>query len=403
MSTATYQLKNLNRRSVLNYIRKNKSVTKTALSAVTGLTFMAIKKIFSELENLELIRTDVLEAGGVGRKAVTYTINEHYGYTVGVHINIYRTSAAVLNLHGEILASIDLDMAGLPESQNQFISKLILMIHQIIAEAGVDIRKIIGIGVGAPGPVNAVEGIILMPPNLQLLQYLPIKQIIEERLNLPVFLQKDANAIALGEYWHSSGRDSSDLIYIDIDMGIGSGLVIGGKLHEGAAGAAGEFGHMTLDVDGPLCSCGNYGCLEAMSSGLALLRDFRDALAGQPGHPLADRRDMLNIQDLLEAAARNDVLALQLINTAACRTGAAVRNLINMLDPHLIILGGLLITGYPRYFEIVRDAARSRKIKGAQEHCILKTEQNLKAGLVGAGEIAADHFFEEVVLRGSGT
>ncbi len=394
---AQYRLKHMNRRAVLEYIRANRSATKAGLSQVTGLTFMAIKKIFAELEGLDLIREDVQERGGVGRRATTFTINEQYGYTIGIYINIYRTSVGLLDLHGTVLAQQDLEMAPAPEDSQGFVDSLAVMAEQVIRQAGVARERILGVGVSVPGPIDAERGIVLMPPNLKVLHYLPLQELLEQRLQQKVFLQKDTNAVALGEYWHGLGRGYADIAYIDIDMGIGSGLVIGGELYEGAAGVAGEFGHMTLDIAGPPCNCGNRGCLEVLGSGLALLKAFGEAIADDPGHELYARREALAIGDLIGSAAGGDSLAMQLLHSSAQYVGAALRNLINLLDPQLIILGGVLITEYPAYYHIVRDAAVSRRIRGAYENVMLKAEVHREAGVVGAGEIVADHFYRQVV------
>ena len=400
MDNSQFQLKNLNRRLVLNYIRKNRLATKAGLAAVTGLTFMAIQKIIAELESLELVRKDLPQTGGVGRNAITYRVNEKYGYSVGIHINSFRTTVALLDLNGSIVQRVYLELEHLPPSQERFVADLVDAVEHVVEASAIDRSKVLGVGIGVPGPVDSKEGLVLMPPNLKLLHYLPLKRILEQQLQLPVCVQKDTNAIALGEYWHGLGSRYDNLVYLDLDAGIGGGLVIDGKLHEGSeGGVAGEFGHMIMDVEGPLCNCGNRGCLEAIGSGLAILRAFSQELAGHPEHKLYLKRNSLGLQDVLEAAAASDLLVLHLLNKSAFYTGIAVRNLINLFNPQIIILGGILIKGYPRFFEIVKDVADSRKMKGSREQVILVSEPSDEMGIVGAGEIVADHFFEDVALR----
>lgn len=393
-----FQLKHFNRRSMLHYIRKNPPVTKGDLAKVTGLTFMAINKIFAEMEELGLIRKDAMTTGGPGRNAATYTINEQYGYTIGIHINAYRTAVALLDLHGTILQKESLSMEGV-QAQDRFVQELSKMVLSVISNGRVKTSQVFGIGVGSPGPVDTKLGIILMPPNIPLLHYLPLKQALEKSLGLPVFVQKDTNAIALGEYWHGMGKTYNDLVYLDIDMGIGGGLVIEGNVHQGSGNIAGEIGHMILQGDGPLCNCGNKGCLEAMSSALAILRDLAQALSDHPEHPLFQKRDSLSIEDLLDAMRQDDMLVVELLHKSAYNTGVAVRNLINMLDPQLVILGGLLVKEYPRYFDIVRDVTLSLMMKGSKEKTVFKREVNTDMALIGSAEVVAGHFFEKVVYR----
>ena len=393
-----FLLKHFNRRAMLHYIRKNPPVTKSDLAKVTGLTFMAINKIFAEMEALALIRKDAMKQGGLGRNAATYTINEQYGYTIGIHINAYRTSVALLDLHGKILYKTSLSMEGM-QAQDLFVQELAKMVHLVIEESKIDNSSVFGIGVGSPGPVDTKLGVILMPPNIPLLHYLPLKQALEKSTGLPVFLQKDTNAIALGEYWHGIGKAYNDLVYIDIDMGIGGGLVFEGNVRQGSGNIAGEIGHMILQGEGPQCNCGNRGCLEAMSSALAILRDFSHLLSDHPEHPLFQKKNSLSLDDLLEAIHKEDMLVVPLLHKSAYNTGIAVRNLINMLGPQLVILGGLLVKEYPRYFDIVRDVTLSYMMKGSKEETVLKRETSSDMGLIGSAEIVADHFFEKVVYR----
>lgn len=391
------QLKNYNRRTVLNYIRKNKTATKAGLASATGLTFMAIKKILEELEELNLIRCDQMESGGVGRKAVSYAINENYRYTIGIHINKFITSVALMNLCGEILQIEKCSMNQQFSNQNEFINMLIDAIHLVIEKSKIEKANIIGVGIGAPGPVDCENGVILTPPNMPSLNYLPIKDTLEKQTGLPVYLNKDTNVIAFGEYWCGEIRECSSLTYVDVDMGIGSGMIIDGKMNVGANYVAGEFGHITLDINGPLCNCGNRGCLEAMSSGIAILKQMSEQLEKEEKHPLYEKRHSLSIDDVFEMAEKKDLLTVSILNQSAFYVGVGISNLINIVDPEMIILGGILIYKYPRYFDIVKDVASTRKVKGAKENrmCISSLKGN--AGVIGAGEIVADNFFNTLV------
>lgn len=393
------QLKNFNRRSVLSYIRRNTCVTKAGLSTVTGLTFMAIKKILEELEELNLIRTGNMETGGIGRHAVSYTINENYGYTIGVHINIFSTSAAVIDLHGNILAIENYDMKESIDSQIAFVEMITGLISKVVEKSKVDETKILGIGVGVPGPIDFASGAIQSPPNLPVLRYLPLKQILEQKFPYKVYVQKDTNALVVGEYWRGEGIGHSNVFYIDVDMGIGSGLVINGEVNQGANDVAGEFGHITLDINGPLCNCGNKGCLEALSSGLSILRELAEQLANEQQHPLYPNRNNLAIQDVFDMVVKNDLLTISIINKSAFYMGIAISNLVNILDPHIIVLGGILIQKCLGYFDIVRDVANARRMKGAKETRIVASELESWAGVIGAGEIVADNFFNDIVNK----
>ena len=391
------QLKNFNRRTVLGYIRRNGTATKAGLASVTGLTFMAIKKILAELQELNLIRDGQMESGGMGRKAVSYVINENYRYTIGIHINKFITGIALLNLRGRILAIERYSMDKEFENQNDFVTMLAEAVNRVIEKSGVKRDDILGIGVGAPGPLDCESGVILTPPNMPMLDYLPLKETLEGRTGFPVFLNKDTNVIAFAEYWYRNNRDCSNLAYVEVDMGIGSGIIIDGKLNVGANCIAGEFGHITIDLNGPLCNCGNRGCLEAMSSGIAVLRMLGEQLENQKDHPLYHKRNSLTIEDVFEMTDKKDLLTISILNRSAFYVGVAVSNLINTFDPEMIILGGILIQKYPMYFNIVQDVANQRKVKGAKENFMAVSVLRENAGVIGAGEIVTDHFFNQFV------
>ena len=391
------QLKNFNRRTVLGYIRRNGTATKAGLASVTGLTFMAIKKILAELQELNLIRDGQMESGGMGRKAVSYVINENYRYTIGIHINKFITCIALLNLRGQILAIERYSMDKEFENQNDFVTMLAEAVNRVIEKSGVKRDDILGIGVGAPGPLDCESGVILTPPNMPMLDYLPLKETLEGRTGFPVFLNKDTNVIAFAEYWYRNNRDCSNLAYVEVDMGIGSGIIIDGKLNVGANCIAGEFGHITIDLNGPLCNCGNRGCLEAMSSGIAVLRMLGEQLENQKDHPLYHKRNSLTIEDVFEMTDKKDLLTISILNRSAFYVGVAVSNLINTFDPEMIILGGILIQKYPMYFNIVQDVANQRKVKGAKENYMAVSVLRENAGVIGAGEIVTDHFFNQFV------
>ena len=390
------QLKNYNRRSVLNYIRKNGTATKAGLASATGLTFMAIKKILEELEKLNLIKGGQLESTG-GRRALSYAINENYRYSIGIHINKFVTRVAVMNLRGQVIAMEKLSMDRGFSGQNEFVEMLSRSVEWVIEQSGVEHGKILGIGVGVPGPVDYAEGVILTPPNMPILNYLPLREILEKNTGIPVFVNKDTNVIAFGEYWCGEARDCSTLVYTDVDMGIGSGLIIDGKLNIGANGIAGEFGHITVDINGALCNCGNRGCLEAVSSGIAVIKELSRRLDKEEKHPLYKKREDLVIEDVFEMAEKKDMLTISILNQSAFYLGVAISNLINILDPEIVILGGILIQSYPRYFDIVKDVADQRKVKGARENRLLVSSLKESAGVIGAGEVVADNFFNKLV------
>ena len=397
MESNQIQLKNINRRSVLNYIRKNKTATKAGVAAATGLTFAAIKKILDELESMELVRFSSIEKKGVGRNSVVYEINADYGYIISIYVNRKAIHIAVVNMGGAIVSKQKLPMENRELTQKELIEDILQSVREVIRQSGVAEHKFIGVGIGVPGPIDLERGLILTPPNMPVLRYLPMREIMEAKLGLPVYLQKDTNVLALGEYWHGAHQTKNNLVYLDVDMGLGSGLIMDGKIHVGAEGKAGEYGHVTIDPHGPRCKCGNYGCLEVMGSGLAILRDFREQLEMTPEHPLYQKRKNLEIDDVIQAVRGNDMTAISIVNKAAYNVGIGVANLINFLDPEVVVLGGLCIRNFPGSFDIISNVARERMMKNNGANNIVCSQLGMDAGVVGCADVAIDYFFQNTV------
>lgn len=386
-NSGTIPPSHMNRSSLLSILRQHRA-SKGQLAEMTGLTFMAVTRNLKELLELGLIREDGLEDSPVGRKSVLYTINERFAYTAGIYINMYETVAAVMDLQSTVITSCRLPMQPLVPNRTQLVDEVVSLLQETLKQAGLPAEKLLGVGIGVPGPVDPQRGIVLTPPNLPCLQYVPLKGIIEQAVHLPALLQKDSNVIALGELRHGAARGYSDMMYIYADMGIGGGLVLGGELHLGCNVGAGEIGHMTVDIDGPVCNCASVGCLEAIASGLAIVRRYQNEKGGSP-----------TISDILRAAQQNEPCAVLCLNDSARSLGIAVGSLINLLDLPVVVIGGLLVENYAPYLDIVRQSALEKKMKHCCNNRILPSSLASAAGVIGAGELVADQFFQSSVFE----
>jgi predicted NBD/HSP70 family sugar kinase len=393
-------LKNWNRIAIVDYIRRYEKTTRSNLSATTGLTFMTIKNILEELESFDLVRQADYQEGEVGRKAVNYVINKDYAYTLGIHINMINTRVALMNLNGEILQIKKIPMDQIEGTSSDFVDLLIDAINEIIDKSKISREKILGLGIGTPGPVDTKKGQILNPPNLRVFQFFPLAEVMEKKLGFPVYIHKDTNAIAMGEFWRGVGRPyrNGTIVYIDADMGIGSGLIIDGQIQEGKHSLAGEFGHITIELDGPICNCGRRGCLEAVSSGIAVLRQIKEEMLNRDvGFQFTDESDARRLQEVLHQAQEDNTTVITLLNKTAVCLGEAVGSMCNFLDPDLIILGGCLPYEYPEFFNVVRDAANAKRLGTVKDFNMEPGSLSYKAGVIGSGEYVAYHFFTEQI------
>jgi glucokinase len=254
--------------------------------------------------------------------------------------------------------------------------------------------EILGVGVGAPGPLDTKRGIVLLTPNLGWVN-LPLRQIIHDRLGLPAALDNDANCAVLGEWWVGAARGARTAIGITIGTGIGGGLILDGKLFHGASDVAGEIGHTTIDTEGRRCKCGNYGCLEAYASGPNIaLRAVEEIQAGAESRlPSLVSGDLSKItaQTVYQADADGDHLALEVVNDTAKFLGVGIGNLLNVFNPEVVVVcGGVTLAGDHLFVPLRREVAR-RAFKPAVTACrIVPGELAGTAGVYGAAKAFLD-------------
>jgi len=253
------------------------------------------------------------------------------------------------------------------------------------AAAGLAVRRI---GVGCAGPVDRRRGLILNPPNLPGWERVALVERIQGDLGLPVTLENDANAAALGEYRYGAGRGAGSLVYYTISTGIGGGIVLDGRLWHGLADAAGEVGHVTVRPDGPLCGCGNRGCLEAVASGPSLVRRAREALrAGRPSR--LGGMPSFTAVELVEAARGGDGLAREIWDEAVGCLGLGIAAVITTLAPERIVVGGGVSRAGEFLFEPLRQAVRRHvRLVPVESVPILPAALGADVGILGAAAVA---------------
>jgi glucokinase len=254
--------------------------------------------------------------------------------------------------------------------------------------------EILGVGVGAPGPLDTKRGIVLLTPNLGWVN-MPLREIIHDRLGLPAALDNDANCAVLGEWWVGAARGARHAIGITIGTGIGGGLVIDGRLYHGASDVAGEIGHTTIDTEGRRCKCGNYGCLEAYASGPNIaIRAIEEIEAGAvsrlPSYVGGDLKQ-ITAQTVYLAAQEGDELALEVVNDTAKFLGVGIGNLLNVFNPEVVVVcGGVTLAGDHLFVPLRREVSR-RAFKPAVAACrIVPGELAGTAGVYGAAKAFLD-------------
>lgn len=328
--------------AVLDVIQRRPGISRTDLAAATDLTPAAISKIVANLIALGLVVEEGRASSGGGRPPVRLMINASKCYIVGVDLARSGIRAALVDLNGHVHHRLRQESA-MASANDITIDNLLDILRDLLAWARSRQMQVIGVGVGAPGPLSVHQGVLLTPPNFTRWRNVPLKQIVEEAFHVPVWIDNDANACALAERWFGGGRSFDSFIYIAVGTGVGAGVILNGALFRGAHDIAGELGHTTVEAAGPRCSCGNYGCLELYTSAPAIVAVALAALRRGESSAIAElvggRLEHITIQTIVQAAHAGDRLALRTLDHVARYLSVGLINTINLFDPEAVFLG----------------------------------------------------------------
>lgn len=287
---------------------------------------------------------------------------------LGMDIGGTKLAVVLSDLKGNILRKVR-EPTEAERGPDHVISKLIRMSRRLMGEAGVPADRIVGVGVSCGGPLDTKTGIIYSPPNLPGWDAVPLKSIVESELGLPAIVENDANAGALAEWMFGAGRGYSYVVYMTMGTGIGGGIVIDGKIYHGANDTAGEVGHQILLPDGPPCGCGKRGCLEALCSGPAIARRAREAVESNPNTLILDlaggRVENVKSEHVVEAAKKGDELALKLMEETGWYMGWGIANMVNILNPEVVIIGTIAVAAGDLLLEPIRRTVRQMAMERA--------------------------------------
>ncbi len=299
---------------------------------------------------------------------------------------VHTTTAEVV-----IRASIPTEPRRGPEDGFRRLGDLIA---RLCAEAGVRPADLAGIGVGCTSPIDSERGLVNNPYTLPTWENAPLLPTLMARFGLPGVLLNDAHVAALGEYWAGAGRGARTLIYVTVGTGVGGGIIINGRLHRGVGLLAGEIGHQAIDVNGPMCYCGARGCLEMLAAAPAIERFARErAMESGRMLTLADGDpERITARIVYEAAKAGDPVAVGLMAQTGFYLGVGIANLMNILAPDVVILGGGVAQGWDLLYPSLRETIDARGgMIPFEEVRIEQAALGLNAGVIGAVRGILDH------------
>jgi predicted NBD/HSP70 family sugar kinase len=352
-------LRERNRRRVLSALRVAGVTSRAELARRTGLSRTTVSSLIADLlrEGLVAEREDATSPPGAqgGRPPVLVSLDRRAGAAVGVDVGKSHVTVAVADLGHTVLAELRRPLRS-DHRAEEGLAAATELVDTALHEAGVDRNLVLGVGMGLPGPINADTGTVGSTSILPGWVGVTPARAMSDRLGLPVRVDNDANLGALAEHVWGAGAGFDDMIYIKIATGIGAGLVLGGRLYVGVGGTAGEIGHTIIDEHGPVCRCANRGCLETLASGAACIELLRPTLGAE-----------LTLSRLVQLTNEGHPACRRVVADAGRHIGRAAANLVNLLNPRRVIVGGELAACGDVLLEPLQQECTRHAISSAAE------------------------------------
>ena len=383
--------------AILRLIQAAPSISRIELAERSGLSTAAISGIVNALIQRNFLVEEPSPASAIGRRRIGLSLRSDLGYVVGVDLGTFNLRVVVTDLNGTPFASGQ-EHTEMWLGRAKVLDRCFAMVEETVTAAGIGIDAVRGIGIAFSGVIDVENGVILSyprPGHMEQWKNVPLKAIFEEKFGVPALLDDSVRAIATFEKTFGAGRNFNDFVYVDVGMGVGSAIFINGQIYRGFNGSAGEFGHMTVDEDGPLCCCGSSGCLETVASCATIIESVKVALRKGVTSKIIELAggdtDQITVENIAAAAESNDSLAYRALHEAAEHIGAACADLVNLLNPEAIVFGGALFRAAPKLVvDEIRRAIRRRALeKPANDVVLLVSPAEGDAGAKGIARLIA--------------
>ncbi|MFD1385303.1 ROK family protein [Oceanobacillus oncorhynchi subsp. oncorhynchi] len=382
-------VKQMNKSIVFRSIKKNEPLSRSQISKITGLNKATVSTMVSEmLEESFVYEIESNQSSG-GRKPVLLYFNNLAGFSVGIDLGVNYILGVLTDLNGHIVEEVTQTLTSIEYEDVK--NNLVNIIKKLIKKAPESTYGVVGIGVGVPGNVDLDEN-ILFAPNLKW-KNVDLKAELQNELHIPVEIQNEANCGVHGEHLYGRGKNVSDLVYISIGVGIGTGIIIKNNLYTGTSGISGEMGHVTLNANGPKCRCGNHGCWELYASEQALLEHVKKQKV------LSGSND-ISLEKLVAEAKTGNKEVLQILNTLGEYIGIGLTTVINTFNPEMVIIGNR-ISQFSRWLtNPVNHVLQDRLSYYHNENTEIKfSALGRYSSALGATSIAISHFLSEQKLE----
>lgn len=390
-------IKDLNQALILNIVRNQDPISRSEIAKMIKLSPAAVSNLTDKLIKEGYIREKGPGSSEAGRKPILLELNPKARFVVGIDLERVNTvKAAITDLRANIICKKkhflkDTDFSTVVDS-------IVNIVHELVDASGLKIEKIMGIGIGTPGLLDHHKGKVIYSTYLHW-RNVPLSALIEQELDIPVIIDTDTNAPALAEQKYGAGKEAKDLIYITVGPGLGAGIIIDGQIYHGIDGTAGEFGHTIIDPDGPLCSCGNRGCLETMVAEASIIKrateGIRKGKVSLISKLAQNQEGLITPKIIYEAALKKDKFAVEVIQETGYYLGLGLVSLVNLLNPEVIVIGGDISQVADILLEPVREVVLSRALSvPAQRVRIVASHFGKDAGIIGAATLVLENIFQ---------
>jgi predicted NBD/HSP70 family sugar kinase len=336
-------------RLILNLLWTEREISRADLARRTSLSRSTVSAIVTDLLSTNLVKEAHAGVSSGGRRPILLQFQDEASFIVGLELGATHVSCVLTDLRCNIRASWSAPAPGRDQPEVA-LKKMTMAVHSVLEAGGVEPSRVLGIGVAVPSPVDNERPGELLPLILPKWEGYDIAAHLRDSFKRPVFVDNDANLGALAELWWGAGSSAKDLAYIKVATGIGAGLIINGRIFRGSGGIAGEIGHTSIDPNGPPCICGLRGCLTTFIGTPALLERAKETLRASG----SNRPAPTTIDDLVNAALEGEPSAVELMRYTGNKLGIGIANMLNLLNPEMVVLGG----GIARAGDLLLDAVR---------------------------------------------
>ncbi len=382
---------------IIAALRKHDTISRTDIARLTGWSRPKVTTEVGKLAKRGILIESGEGASQGGRRPRLLKFNHQLGYIVGVDIGATSMDIAIADLNAQVLAR-DSGPADVRDEPLVLLGEVKRRVLALLAKCNLRPEQVLGMGVGVPGPVDFLKGILVAPPLMPAWEGFSIRGYFHAIFpSAFIAVDNDVNIMALGELKSGAGMGQEDFIFVKIGTGIGAGIVCNSQIHRGHNGSAGDIGHICADHNGPICRCGNVGCLEALAAGPAIADRATEAAQNGSSPILAQKlaaNGVLRSEDVGAAVREGDHIAIEIVQTSGHYIGDVLAGLVNFFNPSMILVGGGVSNIGNQLLASIRQAVLRRSTALATRELIVSySPMNGEAGVTGAIHLALEHLF----------